>query len=167
MFHALVAIARFRMLLRRLSLGALLLVVGCASPPGRLSVGGPALLTADQSNDVAVHALGLVGTPYRYGGNTPEGGFDCSGLIGYVYQKSVGQATPRTVARMAAFGRPVAMPDLRSGDLVLFGKSTPSHAGIYVGEGRFVHAPSTGGEVRLDRLDGVYWSRQPVQARRL
>jgi cell wall-associated NlpC family hydrolase len=167
MSYAPVVIARSRMLFRLLSMGAILLVLGCASPPGRLPGGGPALLTADESNDVAVHALGLVGTPYRYGGNTPEGGFDCSGLIGYVYQKSVGQATPRTVARMASFGRPVAMPDLRSGDLVLFGASTPSHAGIYVGEGRFVHAPSTGGEVRLDRLDGVYWSRQPVQARRL
>jgi len=148
-------------------MGAFLLVLGCASPPGRLPGGGAALLTAEQSNDVAVHALGLVGTPYRYGGNTPEGGFDCSGLIGYVYQNSVGQSTPRTVARMAAFGRPVSMSDMRSGDLVLFGESTPSHAGIYVGEGRFVHAPSTGGEVRLDRLDGVYWSRQQVQARRL
>jgi cell wall-associated NlpC family hydrolase len=155
------------MLLRLLSMGVFLLLVACASPPARVPADSRASLTADQSNDVAVHALGLVGTPYRYGGNTPEGGFDCSGLIGYVYQKSAGRATPRTVARMAAFGHPVAMSDMRSGDLVLFGASTPSHAGIYVGEGRFVHAPSTGGEVRLDRLDGVYWSRQPVQARRL
>jgi len=156
-----------RMLFRLLSLSAFLWVVGCASPPAKLPGAGVASLTAEQSNDVAVHALGLVGTPYRYGGNTPEGGFDCSGLIAYVYRSSVGQATPRTVARMASFGYPVAISDLRSGDLVLFGASTPSHAGIYVGEGRFVHAPSTGGEVRLDRLDGIYWSRQRVQARRL
>lgn len=157
------------MLFRLLSLSAFLWVVGCASPPAKLpgAGAGVASLTAEQSNDVAVHALGLVGTPYRYGGNTPEGGFDCSGLIAYVYRSSVGQATPRTVARMASFGYPVAISDLRSGDLVLFGASTPSHAGIYVGEGRFVHAPSTGGEVRLDRLDGIYWSRQRVQARRL
>jgi cell wall-associated NlpC family hydrolase len=155
------------MLLRLLTMGVFLLVLGCASPPAKLPGAGISSLTAEQSNDVAVHALGLVGTPYRYGGNTPEGGFDCSGLIGYVYQKSVGQATPRTVARMASFGRPVAMSDVRSGDLVLFGASTPSHAGIYVGEGRFVHAPSTGGEVRLDRLDGAYWSRQSVRVRRL
>jgi cell wall-associated NlpC family hydrolase len=79
----------------------------------------------------------------------------------------VGQATPRTVARMAAFGRPVPVSEIRSGDLVLFGAAAPSHAGIYVGQGRFVHAPSTGGEVRLDRLDGIYWSRQPTQVRRL
>ncbi|MDM0034399.1 C40 family peptidase [Variovorax sp. J22P271] len=155
-------------LLRLLSTAACLLALGCASPPpASMSGPGPAALSAEQSNDVAIHALGLVGTPYRYGGNTPAGGFDCSGLIGYVYRQSVGQATPRTVARMVAFGRPVPVSEIRSGDLVLFGAATPSHAGIYVGEGRFVHAPSTGGEVRLDRLDGIYWSRQPTQVRRL
>lgn len=155
-------------LFRLLSISVFLLMVGCASPPApqRPSVSNIPPLTTEQSNSITIHALGLVGTPYRYGGNTPEGGFDCSGLIGYVYRSSLGQVPPRTVSRMAAFGRPVAMSEIRSGDLVLFGNSTPSHAGIYVGDGRFVHAPSTGGEVRLDRLDGVYWSRQPMQARR-
>ena len=154
---------------RLLAIACCLLALGCASPKRVPSPGSyPASpLSAEQSNGVAIHALGLVGTPYRYGGNTPEGGFDCSGLIGYVYRHSAGQATPRTVARLAGFGRPVAASDMRSGDLVLFGAATPSHAGIYVGNGQFVHAPSTGGEVRLDRLDGVYWSRQPVQVRRL
>ena len=154
---------------RPLLLCVLLLAAGCANRP---AVAPPAstpysTLSPEQAEDIAIHALGLVGVPYRYGGNTPEGGFDCSGLIGYVYRTSVGQATPRTVARMAAFGRPVPVSEIRSGDLVLFGAATPSHAGIYVGEGRFVHAPSTGGEVRLDRLDGIYWSRQPTQVRRL
>ena len=158
-----------RRLLRLLPIGACLLALGCASPRMPPSTGtySTSPLTAEQSNGVAIHALGLVGTPYRYGGNTPDGGFDCSGLIGYVYKNSAGQAMPRTVARLAGFGRPVPTSDIRSGDLVLFGASTPSHAGIYVGAGQFVHAPSTGGEVRLDRLDGVYWSRQPVQVRRL
>ena len=157
------------LLLRLLSIGTCLLALGCASPRAPPPSGGygTSPLTSEESNSVAIHALGLVGTPYRYGGNTPEGGFDCSGLIGYVYKNSAGQATPRTVARMAAFGRPVSASDIRSGDLVLFGASTPTHAGIYVGAGQFVHAPSTGGEVRLDRLDGIYWSRQPMQARRL
>lgn len=157
---------------RLLPIAACVLIVGCAGPTGpRPRQGQPPVvtgipLTDEQSNSIAIHALGLVGTPYRYGGNTPDGGFDCSGLIGYVYLNSVGQSPPRTVARMSAFGHPVDMSQLRTGDLVLFGSSTPSHAGIYVGGGRFVHAPSTGGEVRLDRLDGVYWSRQPQQARR-
>ncbi|SFQ52190.1 NlpC/P60 family protein [Variovorax sp. OK605] len=176
MFHALALSRSFRTplrwLLRLIPIGLCILMVGCASPPGpRSGQGqGPSIgstpLSDEQSNSIAIHALGLVGTPYRYGGNTPDGGFDCSGLIGYVYVHSVGQVPPRTVARMSAFGRPVAMSELRTGDLVLFGSSTPSHAGIYVGGGRFVHAPSTGGEVRLDRLDGVYWSRQVTQARR-
>jgi cell wall-associated NlpC family hydrolase len=156
-------------LFRLLSMGVFLLVAGCASPPVPQRpppVSSIPPLTTEQSNSITIHALGLVGTPYRYGGNTPEGGFDCSGLIGYVYRSSLGKVPPRTVARMASFGQPVAMSEIRSGDLVLFGNAAPSHAGIYVGDGRFVHAPSTGGEVRLDRLDGIYWSRQPTQARR-
>ena len=154
---------------RAMAFGAFLLIVGCAGPSGPRQLPASSTstpLSDEQSNSIAIHALGLVGTPYRYGGNTPDGGFDCSGLIGYVYRNSVGESTPRTVARMAGFGRPVAMSEVRTGDLVLFGPATPTHAGIYVGNGRFVHAPSTGGEVRLDRLDGVYWSRQTVQARR-
>jgi cell wall-associated NlpC family hydrolase len=123
-------------------------------------------LTPEQSSDIAIHALGLVGTPYRYGGNTPDSGFDCSGLIGYVYRSRAGIAPPRTVVQLEGFGQPVGVAELRTGDLVLFGGGQPTHAGIYVGEGRFVHAPSTGGEVRLDRLASVYWSRQTVSVRR-
>ncbi len=148
-----------------------MLAAGCASrPTPPPSPSTPTVrsspLSDEQSNSIAIHALGLVGTPYRYGGNTPDGGFDCSGLIGYVYRESVGQSTPRTVARMASFGQGVPASEMRTGDLVIFGAGTPTHAGIYVGANRFVHAPSTGGEVRLDRLDGIYWSRQPVQVRR-
>ncbi|WP_225784384.1 C40 family peptidase [Xenophilus sp. Marseille-Q4582] len=143
---------------------------GCGSAPRAPARGRPAAasaLTPQQAHDIAIHALGLVGTPYRYGGNTPEGGFDCSGLIGYVYFQGAGVAPPRTVAALADFGTGIPAGDLRGGDLVLFGRGRPNHAGIYVGERRFVHAPSTGGTVRVDRLDGVYWSRQPMAARRL
>jgi len=151
----------------RRSLCALLcaLAAGCASPPPRSASNLPPL-SSEAANDISIHALGLVGTPYRYGGNTPEGGFDCSGLIGYVYRSEVGRAPPRTVAALSGFGQAVPRSDLRAGDLVLFGGGRPTHAGIYVGNGRFVHAPSTGGEVRLDSLDGVYWSRQALQVRR-
>lgn len=124
-------------------------------------------MSTDQAHDIAIHALGLVGTPYRYGGNTPEGGFDCSGLIGYVYRHRAGMAPPRTVAALSDFGAHIQPAELRGGDLVLFGRGRPHHAGIYVGERRFVHAPSSGGTVRVDRLDGVYWSRQALSARRL
>lgn len=95
-----------------------------------------------------------------------EGGFDCSGLIGFVYRAHTGLAPPRTVAALADFGQSVARRELRSGDLVLFGGGRPTHAGIYIGNGRFVHAPSSGGEVRLDRLESAYWSRQTLAVRR-
>lgn len=147
-------------------------LAGCSStppPPPHLR-GKPVVvypeLSMDQSADIAVHALGLVGTPYRYGGNTPAGGFDCSGLIGYVYRSRAGVTPPRTVGELAGFGRPIEAGELRTGDLVIFGVGRPSHAGIYVGEGRFVHAPSTGGAVRMDRLSSTYWARQPTSYRR-
>ncbi|KAF1023477.1 MAG: Murein DD-endopeptidase MepH [Paracidovorax wautersii] len=151
-----------------------LVLAGCASGPPRSGGGstsrssGPdGNLTAEQSSDIAIHALGLVGTPYRYGGNTPAGGFDCSGLIGYVYQSRAGMAPPRTVAQLADFGQPVAAGNLRTGDLILFGGARPTHAGIVVEGGRFVHAPSTGGTVRLDRFTSGYWARQPTAFRRI
>ena len=143
------------------------LLAGCGSQQTSAPRAPRAALSSEQANDIAIHALGLVGTPYRYGGNTIEGGFDCSGLIGYVYRSRMGATPPRTVAQLSDFGDPVATRELRSGDMVLFGSGRPTHAGIYVGEGRFVHAPSTGGEVRLDRLDGPYWSRQTLKVRRL
>ncbi|MDO9290580.1 MAG: C40 family peptidase [Hydrogenophaga sp.] len=154
-----------RRVLPCLALTIPLLIAGCGStPPSR----GPAYrsLSAEQSSDIAIHALGLVGTPYRYGGNTPESGFDCSGLISYVYKSRAGVAPPRTVAQLSGFGQPVSTRELRTGDLVIFGSGRPFHAGIYVGEGRFVHAPSTGGTVRLDRLDNRYWARQSTAFRR-
>ena len=136
-----------------------------ASPPAPIRTSPP--LSAEQAHDIAIHALGLVGTPYRYGGNTPDTGFDCSGLIGYVYRHRVGTAPPRTVAQLNDWGQPVDAGELRTGDLVVFGKGRrPTHAGIYVGEGRFVHAPSSGGDVRLDQLQSRHWSRQNPAFRR-
>ena len=154
--------------LHGLALTTALLLVGCStSPPSARAPSAASRLSADQSSDIAIHALGLVGTPYRYGGNTPDSGFDCSGLIGYVYQSRAGSAPPRTVAQLDRWGQPIAGEYLRTGDLVVFGRGrSPSHAGIYVGEGRFVHAPSSGGTVRLDRLDAKYWSTQNAAFRR-
>ena len=137
-----------------------------APPPAPIRTSPP--LSAEQAHDIAIHALGLVGTPYRYGGNTPDSGFDCSGLIGYVYRHRVGTAPPRTVAQLSGWGQPIANGDLRSGDLVVFGTGrSASHAGIYVGDGRFVHAPSSGGTVRLDHLQSRYWARQNASFRRV
>ena len=108
------------------------------------------------ANAVLMRAISLVGTPYRYGGNTPDGGFDCSGLVNYVFRDMLDVSLPRTSRELAAWQGPRIPTDrLAPADLVFFGSpGSVSHVGIYVGEGRFVHAPSTGGTVRLDRLDG-------------
>jgi cell wall-associated NlpC family hydrolase len=123
------------------------------------------------SNDVLFRALGLVGTPYRYGGNTPESGFDCSGLIGYVYWNAAGVVLPRSTRELIGMRAPaVPRESLQAGDLLFFateGSGKVSHAGIYVGEGRFVHAPSTGGTVRLDSLSVPYWQKSYLGARRV
>ena len=160
-----------------LVLAAVLVLAGCGSAPQRAPRDDPrsandsaeviGKLSPGQAQDVTLYAMTLVGTPYRYGGNTPEGGFDCSGLIGHVYQTNSGLVPPRTTAQMQTWGKPMPMDQVRMGDLVVFLKSgTANHAGIYVGSGRFVHAPSTGGVVRLDSLKGKYWSTQPVIVRR-
>ncbi len=121
------------------------------------------------SNAVLMRALGLVGTPYRYGGNTPESGFDCSGLVTYVYRDMLALNLPRTSRELAAVQGPKIDPQrLAAGDLVFFGDpGNVWHVGIYVGEGRFVHAPSTGGTVRLDHLDGSYWRNHYTGAKRV
>jgi cell wall-associated NlpC family hydrolase len=122
-----------------------------------------------RANAVLMRALGLVGTPYRYGGNSPEGGFDCSGLVNYVFRDAAEVRLPRTSRELAALQGPRLAPErLAAADLVFFGSGgTVSHVGIYVGEGRFVHAPSTGGTVRLDHLDGPYWVSHYTGARRV
>jgi cell wall-associated NlpC family hydrolase len=148
-----------------------IVLAGCSTaPPVPNSHAGAALssrLTSEQSDDVTLYAIGLVGTPYRYGGNTPASGFDCSGLIGHVYTTRAGVAPPRTVSRLQNWGQGVLNDDVRTGDLVIFGqRDSANHAGIYVGGGRFVHAPSTGGAVRLDNLNSAYWASQQVAFRR-
>lgn len=122
----------------------------------------------DLAREAGFLALSLIDTPYRYGGNTPQGGFDCSGLIVYVYQRATGLALPRTVAQLARVGSGVSPSAVRTGDLVLFDTvGRFSHAGIYVGGGRFVHAPSTGGTVRLDGVRARYWAQRFSGVRRV
>jgi hypothetical protein len=123
-----------------------------------------------RSNDVLMRAIGLVGTPYRYGGNTPEAGFDCSGLVGFVFRDAAGLALPRSTRELIDIPAPsVKRDELQPGDLVYFNPKggKVSHIGIYVGEGRFVHAPSRGGTVRLDALGSEYWNRHFAGAKRV
>jgi cell wall-associated NlpC family hydrolase len=121
-------------------------------------------------NDILFRAIGLVGTPYRYGGNTPRGGFDCSGLVDYVFRDVAGIELPRTAQEISRIDTPSVPRDaLESGDIVFFhtqGRHI-SHVGIYVGKGRFVHAPNAGGTVRLDYLDTSYWREHYGGAKRI
>lgn len=161
-------------------MAALLALAGCGggqqsvrrpSPPTHDPRDWPQVTPADPAaaNAVLIRALGLVGTPYRYGGNTPQGGFDCSGLVTYVFRDMLDLRLPRTSRELAEVQGPRIEPrKLAAADLVFFGdRGNVSHVGIYVGEGRFVHAPSTGGTVRLDYLDGPYWKEHYSGAKRV
>ncbi len=154
---------------------AVLLLAACGSAPQRSHAPAtrswPLVMPSEPAaaNAVTIRALGLVGTPYRWGGNSPESGFDCSGLVHYVYQNVLDLRLPRTSRELAEVQGPrIPERQLASGDLVFFGSGREvSHVGIYVGEGRFVHAPTSGGTVRLDRLDGAYWRDHYSGARRV
>jgi len=124
---------------------------------------------ANVANDVLFRAISLVGTPYRWGGNTPQSGFDCSGLVGYVYRTQAGMNLPRTSRAIAALDAPkITRKDLEPGDLLFFGRHhRVNHVAIYVGHGRFVNAPDKGGTVRLDELDGFYWRDHYLFAKRV
>jgi len=121
------------------------------------------------AQDLAMFALGLIGVDYRYGGETPEGGLDCSGLVRHVFQQVTGVTLPRTSKELARIGAPVARDDLEAGDLVFFDtrRFAFSHVGIYLGDGRFIHAPSRGSEVEIAELTNSYWRKHFNGARRL
>lgn len=112
-------------------------------------------------------AESLLGAPYREGGALPDG-FDCSGLVSYVFARH-GIAVPRDVRRQATTGLSVSLTDIRPGDLVFFTTtaSGPTHVGIAIGDGRFIHAPKTGGVVRVESLAAAYWAARLLGARRL
>jgi len=114
-------------------------------------------------------ALDFLGIKYRYGGDTPSTGFDCSGLVTYAAEKSLGLKLPHHSASLAHRGKPVKRKDLKKGDLVFFNTRGRrySHVGIYLGDGKFVHAPRTGASVRIESLDTTYWKKRYNGARRL
>ena len=145
---------------------------GCASFGSKNNATKVAQFKQDTSvgtEDISIAAVGLVGVPYRYGGNNPKGGFDCSGLIAYVYSKSANMKLPRTIQEMSTKGQSVENQAPAPGDLIFFNTTGEkySHAGIYVGQGRFVHAPSAGGTVRLEYITTPYWAARFTEARRL
>ena len=153
-------------------IGALLALSGCSIFSGKSNVSRVAQFKQDTSvgtEDISIAAVGLVGVPYRYGGNNPKGGFDCSGLIGYVYYKSANIKLPRTIEEMSSQGQSIENQPPAPGDIIFFNTTGEkySHAGIYVGQGRFVHAPSAGGTVRLEYITSPYWAARYTGARRI
>ncbi len=124
---------------------------------------------ADVPNNLAIYALSLIGTPYKYGGISPETGFDCSGFVGHVFQQVLGITLPRRSHEINHFGEPIAKDELRPGDLVFYNtlRRTFSHVGIYLGNGLFVHAPRRGGEIRVESMLEKYWRKRFNGARRI
>jgi cell wall-associated NlpC family hydrolase len=133
------------------------------------SLAAAATRVVDGTRELGMFALSLVGIDYRYGGDTPERGLDCSGLIRYVFQEVTGVTLPRTSKELSRIGRDVRAAELAPGDLVFFNtrRFAFSHVGIYLGDDRFIHAPSRGGEVGVASLSSEYWRKRYNGARRL
>jgi len=115
------------------------------------------------------YARSLIGVPYKYGGTSPVTGFDCSGFVGHVYKRSLGISLPRSTHQISQEGQAVKLAQLREGDLVFYdtNKRSFSHVGIYLGNDRFIHAPSSGGNVRIEDMDLPYWRKHYNGARRI
>lgn len=115
------------------------------------------------------YARSLIGTPYKYGGDTPDSGFDCSGFVGHVYSRTLDISLPRSTVEISTMGKAVRSNELRTGDLVFFNTLHKrfSHVGIYLGDYRFIHAPSSGGTVRVEYMLDDYWRRIYNGARRV
>lgn len=164
----------------RAALAALALAALASSPSAALAQAAPGSAIAEAARstaatvwhgaqDLAIYALGLIGVEYRWGGETPEGGLDCSGLVRHVFQQVTGVTLPRTSKELARVGAPIARHALEPGDLVFFDtrRYAFSHVGIYLGDGRFIHAPSRGSEVEIAELGNAYWRKHFNGARRL
>ena len=126
------------------------------------------VITPDRERPM-IHALYALGVKYRYGGNSHEKGFDCSGLVAHVYEQAWGITLPRIVDEQRHVGTPVRLKELAPGDLVFYNtRNRPySHVGIYVGNGFFVHAPRPGAKVRIESVQKAYWRERFNGARRL
>ena len=150
-------------------LAVVLLAAGCAGAPSRPAAPDSETLPAPgrTRGPVAELALSMVGVPYRYGGSDPETGFDCSGLVWYAFTRN-GHDVPRTSQAQLAASRPVMLAEAMEGDLLFFqDQEKLSHVAIYLGDGEFVHAPSSGDTVRVARIDSPWYQRNLVAVGRL
>jgi cell wall-associated NlpC family hydrolase len=123
----------------------------------------------NQASELVVGAMAFLGVPYRRGGNSADSGFDCSGFVKAIYEQSIGLVLPRSAAQQAAATQAIDKSELRPGDLVFFNtmRRAFSHVGIYVGNGKFIHSPKPGAEVRVEDMGLAYWTRRYDGARRV
>ncbi len=155
-------------LLTLLACSLALLLVACGGlPPKETRPAASRPYTTEQGREVMLYALELIDTGYRFGGKNPEAGLDCSGMVTYIFRQAAGLRVEGSAADIARRGRPIDRDDLRPGDLVFFNtRNAPySHVGIYIGDERFVHAPSTNGRVRIDQLGARYYAQRFTAAR--
>ena len=153
-----------------LACGLMSLLAACGSvPPAPESSAGlpPRAAYSETGQEVTLFALGLIDTGYRFGGKNPEAGLDCSGMVAYIYNRAAGLKVAGSAADIARKGRPIDRRDLRPGDLVFFNtRNAPfSHVGLYIGDERFIHAPSTNGRVRIDHMNARYYAQRFEAAR--
>ena len=123
----------------------------------------------EKADDLLMNAMNLLGVSYRWGGTKPATGLDCSGFIQYVFRQAWNVNLPRTSSEMAKVGMPVNKSDLQPGDLVFFSRygRRVGHVGMYIGDGKFIHAPSTGKKIQIANLDKPYYVKHYVDARRV
>ena len=116
-----------------------------------------------------MQAMSMIGIRYKYGGNAPESGLDCSGLVRYVFRQVSNTELPRTSEEISRVGEKVDTADLQPGDLVFYNtlRRGFSHVGIYLGDNKFIHAPRAGAEVRIESMDISYWKKRFNGARRI
>ncbi len=153
---------------RLLTLGLALLLAACAHTPSSRPPTAQAIgVDEHRRSAVILSALSLLDTPYRYGGREPSTGFDCSGLVQYVFNQESSSPVPRRTSDQASASRRVSRSQLRPGDLVFFNTlgASNSHVGIYIGKQQFINAPSSGGRVRIDSLDNPYFAKRFETAR--
>ncbi len=144
-----------------------ILLSACGSSPQRSGAFGT--ITDDTMNELVMYAMSLADTPYHFGGKSPDNGFDCSGFVDHVFHHSLGISLPRTSHEISQVGTFVKKEHLRPGDLVFYNTqhSSYSHVGIYVGEDKFVHAPKSGSQIRVEKMNEKYWLNRYNGARRI
>ena len=152
-----------------------------AAPPNNVSNNLPHSLSNDskplgklqdltnRASELVMQAMGTIGISYRRGGNGPESGFDCSGLVRHVFKEAWGNTLPRTAAEISRVGKQIMPQDLQPGDLVFYNtlRKGFSHVGIYLGDNKFIHSPSSGGQVRIESMELGYWKQRFDGARRI